>query len=248
MFTSKHHLHENLGVNLEIATFFVDRKVPADNFYWKGKYLYVAGGTGFLFIPLFFDLQHKCGVNLEMILNEEYVQLMEHILNSAALHEFKQITFEEHLSNCKAIVKNHLKNLALYDDLVEYFKDDDLKKYKNLGTNSKALNRGDTLLFILCFLDIPENITNEIIEKWYALVPSFLLMDDVMDLNDDKEKNEENAIIDFGPGNKGIENALKFLGVQFGRLKAVNPKLGEYFESSLERKLQTPYLQSLLKS
>jgi hypothetical protein len=248
MFTSKEHLHFNLGVDLEIAAFFVDRRVPPGNMYWKNRYLYVAGGTGFLFIPLFFDLQFRMGADKELILDENYVQLMEDILDSAARYEFEQISFEEHIRNCRELMKNKIKNERLYHDLENYFKNEHLEPFKNLGTFSKALNRGDSLLFSLCFLDLPQHITDSIIEKWYALVPSFLLMDDIMDLKIDKEQRQENSINDFGEGNAGVENAIDFLRTKFAQLKSANPRLGSFFENSLEKKLHTPYLQSILNS
>src|ERR1044072_972055 len=144
MFTSKEHLHFNLGVDLEIAAFFVDRKVPSDNMYWKNRYLYVAGGTGFLFIPLFFDLQFRMGIDKKLVLDETYIQLMEDVLDSAARYEFEQISFEEHIRNCRQLMKNKIKNENLYNDLVNYFTNEDLKPYKNIGPFSKALNRGDS--------------------------------------------------------------------------------------------------------
>lgn len=248
MFTSKEYLHYNLGVDESIAKFFVDRKVPENNSYWKGKYLYVAGGTGFLAIPLFFDLQFKCGVSREWVMNEDYIKTMEEILNSVALYEFEEINFEEHLANCKTIMGNKIKNHILYNDLLLYFNDEQLKPYKNLGTSSKALNRGDTFLFSVCFLDLNKQTTDSILETWYALIPSFLLMDDVSDLCEDTEKNEENSINDFGPGCEGIEKAIIFLRNKFNQLKIYNSKLGLHFENSLERKLLTPYIQSLLNN
>ncbi len=248
MFTSKEHLHYNLGVDESIAKYFVDRKVPENNRYWKGRYLYVAGGTGYLFIPLFFDLQFKCGVDREYIMNEEYVKLMEEVLNSAALHEFGEINFQEHLANCKTIMENRIRNYSLYDDLLAYFDDEQLTQYKNLGTLSKALNRADTLLFSVCFLEIDKQVTDQILKNWYALVPSFLLMDDVSDLHDDKKNNEENSIDDFGSGSEGVKNAIQFLRNKFNQLTIYNSKLGLYFQNSLEKKVHTPYMQSLLNN
>ncbi len=248
MFTSKEHLQNNLGVDPEIAAFFVDRRVPVNNPYWKGRYLYVAGGTGYLFIPIFFDLQYKCGLDREIVLNEDYVQLTEEILGSAALYEFGHISFDIHIQNCKNLTSATLKNENLYHDLLEYFKNEDLTPYKNLGTGSKALNRGDTFLFSLCSLDLTTALLDKIIREWYALVPSFLLMDDIIDLKEDQQKNEENAVSDFGKGTAGIEMAIEFLRNKFSDLKHVNVKLGEYFETSLDRKLKTPYMLSLLNN
>jgi hypothetical protein len=246
MFTSKHHLHENMGVDMEIATFFVDRKLPTDNVYWRGRYLYVAFGSGYLFIPLFFDLQYKIGVRKEDVLNEEYVRTFEAILHTAAMYEFEEIGFDEHIENCKRVVQGKIKNENFYADLCEYFKNSDVRPFKNLGTFSKALNRADTFLFGLCLYDFPQETLQRILQQWYALIPSFLLMDDVTDLNDDIQKNQENSISDFGPGALGIEKALAFLREKINLLKSVNEKLGEYFERSLDKKLETPYFKSLL--
>lgn len=248
MFTSKEHLHYNLGIDAGVAAFFIDRKVPVNNSYWRGRLLYISRGTGYLFIPLFFDLQLKCGVKREIILSEEYVQLMENILNSAAMHEFEQIDFDTHITNCTKLLENNIHNKELYDDLLVYFSSEDLKSYKNLGTSSKALNRGDTFLFLLCFPDLTRELTEKIIKEWYALVPSFLLLDDIMDLRDDKEKNQENSIEDFGTGNEGVYKAIEYLRSNFKELKNINCELGEYFERTLEKKLTTPYLQSILNN
>ena len=248
MFTSKQHLHYNLGVDADIAAFFVDRRVPVDNLYWKDRLLYVAAGTGYLFIPLFFDLQLKCGVSRENIVDEEYVELMEAILNSAALHEMEKICFSQHVENCKNIMSNKIRNHNLFNDLLVYFSDEELRPYKNLGTASKALNRGDTLLFSTCFLDLDKEVANKVIENWYALIPAFLLMDDISDLHEDREKNEENSVNDFGEGNTGVNNSIEFLRGKFNQLKIFNTKLGSYFERSLEKKLQTAYMQSLLNN
>jgi len=248
MFTSKQQLHFDLGVDPGIAAFFVNRKVPVNNFYWKDRLLYVSKGTGYLFIPLFFDLQMKCGVSREAVLNEEYVTLMEAILNSAALHEMEQISFVEHLENCKKIIEKKIKNYHLYNDLLGYFGDQRLLPYKNLGTFNKALNRGDTFLFGTCFLDLDKQLSDKIIEYWYALVPAFLLMDDISDLHEDQVKNEENAVTAFGPGHEGLEKSIEFLKVKFNHLKTINSALGLYFERSLEKKLQTEYIQSLINN
>ncbi|MEO5999366.1 MAG: hypothetical protein ABIN89_21415 [Chitinophagaceae bacterium] len=248
MFTSKQHLHFNLGVDADIAAFFVNRQVPVNNHYWNKKLLYVADGTGYLFIPLFFDLQFKSGISRDNILNEEYVGLMEVILDSAALHEMEKICFSQHVENCKNIMSNKIKNHNLYIDLLLYFRDQQLKPYKKLGTTSKALNRGDTFLFSTCFLDLDNEVTNKNLENWYALVPAFLLMDDISDIQEDQEKNEENAVNDFGPGNTGVKNAIEFLRNKFSHLKTLNAALGSYFERSLEKKLQTAYMKSLLNN
>ncbi len=246
MFTSKEYLHSKLGLDARIAEFFVNRKVPLNNNYWKNRLLYVSKGKGYLFIPVFFDLQYKCDATFELVTNEEYVQVMEAILDSAAVHEFEEISFQQHIENCKNIMHGKVKNYSLYDDLLVYFSNESLKPYKNFGTASKALNRGDTFLFSLCFLELDKKIADRIIHAWYALVPSFLLMDDIYDLHEDIENHQENAVLDFGTLPTGFVKAIQLLRYNFQRLKSLNDKLGSYFEKSLESRLQTPYMQALL--
>lgn len=245
LYTSKQYLQNTMGVDADIAAFFVDRNIPAHNLYWKDRYLYVAKGTGYLFIPLFFDLMYKAGLSKGTILNEEFVKLTENILDSAARHELDMISFDEHVNNCRELLNNKVVNLNLFTDLTQYFSNKALP-YNYLGTFSTALNRGDTYLFALCSLNIPLYLTPKIIELWYILIPSFLLMDDIMDLEEDRKKNDENSINDFGAGNTGVSNAISFLTNKFKKLKDVNSLLGEYFEKSLQRKLNTRYLKFLL--
>jgi hypothetical protein len=248
MFTSKKTLVDGFGVDTEIAAFFVDRKVPDQNDYWKGRLLYVSSGTGYLFIPLWFDLQHKIGLDKDVLLNEEFVKLSEAILDSAAKHEMNKISLGQHIENCKALVDGKVRQAALYNDLLTFFGDPSLKPYKNIGTVSSALNRGDSLLFTLCVLDADTETINKLLRGWQALVPSFLLMDDVMDLEEDKKNGEENSIADFGEGSEGVIGALDYLANNFEFLKTYNLKLGNTFEKALIAKKQTPYLMALISN
>jgi hypothetical protein len=67
-------------------------------------------------------------------------------------------------------------------------------------------------------------------------------------LQEDKEKNEENSVTDFGEGASGVQKAIEYLRLKFTYLKSMNPQLGEFFEKSLDKKLHTPYMQSILNN
>ncbi len=56
MFISTGYLGIQYGVDNNIAKFFVDREPPANNLYWKDKYLYLRPSPGYLFIPLIVDI------------------------------------------------------------------------------------------------------------------------------------------------------------------------------------------------
>jgi hypothetical protein len=248
MFISKKHLHHTLGIDPDIAAFFVDRKVPEGNQYWKGRYLYVASGTGYLFIPIYFDILLRSGISKEVLLDESFVHVCEQILHSAAVYESEDLDFVAHIENCREILDGKVKDPELFDDLCEYFSQGELRPYKYLGTTSKALNRGDTFLFALCCISAGNEVKKRLIEQWYALVPSFLLMDDLTDLKEDMDKNEENGVLDLGEGVAAVGAAISYLRQQFEKITLVNERLGAFFMRTLEQKMESPYFKSLLNS
>ena len=73
MFISVKHLHENLGVNERIARFFVDRKVPENNIFWKEKLLYLGRGNGFMNISVYYDILFRIGISIGSLLSGEHI-------------------------------------------------------------------------------------------------------------------------------------------------------------------------------
>ena len=166
------------------------------------------------------------------------------------IEESNRIKLTEYIKieNVKLLVSPYIKNQGLFEDLCGYFDNQELRPYKYLGTFSRPLNRADTYLFTLTMLEATPAQLEKMIDQWYALIPSFLLMDDLTDLHEDSEKNEENSVTDFGEGSEGVEKAIGYLRLKSTYLKSVNPQLGEFFERSLDRKLHTPYMQSILNN
>ena len=77
MFTSKDDLKLGYGVDMEIGKFLTDRKVPEDNLYWKNRLLYIIPMPGYLFIPLYMDIQFRLGLPKAELLSEQHLQLLE---------------------------------------------------------------------------------------------------------------------------------------------------------------------------
>lgn len=246
MFTSKNELVESMGVDPEIAAFFVDRKIPTNNLYWKGRYLYVARGTGYLFIPLFFDLQLKAGVPRTILMNEAYVQTMEQILHIAAAYEFGEKDFATHIKEIERLVGPKLVNPSFFKELQAYFNQTKLVRKGRIGTDNAALNRGDAFLYLLATIQLPEPVLSTVLECWYQLVPSFLLLDDIMDFQEDRKNREENSLSFYGYNAEGIKKAIAIAKHNFQKLKKLNPTLYEFLEEALNKKIQTPYFQHIL--
>ena len=203
MFTSVRILTDQLGVDSDIARFFVDRPVPQDNRYWKGRLLYVAQGNGYLFIPLVYDILYRLGVPKEALLEEAHIRLMESVLDSAGKVEFDGLSGATHVEACREILLGSVRNPWLWRELLDYFEKG--QPTATLGLPVPPLNRADTFLFSLCNLDMNESLTRSFLKYWYALIAFFLMMDDVMDWEEDKKLGEENAILHLGDGPEAFD-------------------------------------------
>ena len=102
MFISAYQLQHEMGVDPSIARFFVDRPVPENNSFWKGRLLYIGFGNGYLSIPVYYDLLFRIGLPLELLLSEAHVLLMEKIMHYAILQERAEIGKKEELEIIRA--------------------------------------------------------------------------------------------------------------------------------------------------
>src|SRR5882762_6072593 len=112
MFISVDYLHLNYGVDKTIARFFVDRKVPADNAFWRKRLLYIGRGNGFVSIPVYYDLLFRIGVSKDLLLAESHVQLMERVMHYAILTEFGELDHARQLEEIKTLFEARIKNAA----------------------------------------------------------------------------------------------------------------------------------------
>lgn len=233
MFTSIRFLTGQLGIDPDIAKFFVDRAVPEGNRYWKDKLLYVSRGTGYLFIPLVYDLLLRLGVDKDALLAEEHVQRMERILDSAGMVEFDGLSGAAHVDHCRQIMKDGVRNRWFWAALENYF--DAGTPVDPLGHPIPPLNRADTFLFSLCDLDMEEGLTRKFLGYWYALIAFFLMLDDVMDWEEDQRLGEENAVRHLGEGPGALDTAMEMLQRDLHTLAKLNPQLETHFERNLQK-------------
>lgn len=233
MFISVRHLHEVMGVNERIGRFFVDRKIPDNNIFWKERLLYVGRGNGYINIPVYYDILYRIGLPIESLLEEEHVQIMERIMHFAIETEKGVTTFKEQLDKISGLLQGRIENYGFYEELMNYLDQPVLKPKGKLGMEPPALNRADVYLFILCDLTITEEQLSDAIRYWYALHPTYLIMDDIYDYRNDKEKNEENAVMEMGEGGKGFEKAFGILEKNIAELGKINPVLSDTLQSQL---------------
>jgi hypothetical protein len=234
MYVSVRNLQENRGVDPEIARFFVDRKVPPGNLFWKNRLLYVNRGNGYLSIPIYYDLLFRIGLPKSKLLEESQICLMEGIMHEAIRAEYGEIGFKEQIDRIQDLLQGKILNPVFYGELTDYLAQPVLGPRHRLGLAVPALNRADSFLFILCNLPMTEEQTTKAIRYWYALHGSFLLMDDIADYGQDKKNKEENALIELGDGAIGSARAFDLLREQMNVLREINLVLAEFLERGFE--------------
>jgi hypothetical protein len=228
LFISVNQFEREMGVNKTIGRFFVDRKPPEDNSFWKGRLLYISFGNGFVSIPVYYDILYRIGVPLEILLSETHIFFMEKLMHHAIQQEKKEISKREELDFIREILKGRIKNQDHYEQLNHYLDQPVLRPVGLFGLPHPSLNRADVFLYVLCDLPLTDIQWERALKYWYALHPTYLIMDDVRDFTKDREEGEENVVIDLGEGAEGFEKTLALYRRNCEILEEINPLLAQF--------------------
>jgi hypothetical protein len=234
MFISVKQFGRDMGVDERIARFFVDRKPPENNSFWKGKYIYIGYGNGYNSIPVYYDILYRIGVLMDVLLAESHVQFMERLMHFAILQEKNEISFDDELLHIRGLLAGRIQDPEYFGALNRYMDQSVLKPLGPFGTAFPSLNRADVFLYVLCDLPLEEKQWELAIKYWYALHPSYLIMDDIRDYAKDKENGDENVVIDLGGGARGFEKTMELFKKNMETLKEINPALAEFLMDSEE--------------
>jgi len=235
MFTSVQHLENHMGVNHFVGRFFVDRKLPENNSFWKGRLLYISFGNGFVSIPVYYDILYRLGVPLTLMLNEDHICFMEQLMHYAILQERNEISYSEELDSIRNMLNGRIRNQQFYKKLSEYLNQPVLKPMGLFGMKYASLNRADVFLYILCDLPMDELQLKKALRYWYALHSSYLIMDDIRDFTMDKKDGQENVVIELGGGTDGFEKAFEMIHENSRIMEELNPLLGKYLLNNEEK-------------
>jgi hypothetical protein len=238
MFISTDYLAINYGVDNQIARFFVDREPPADNLYWHEKLLYLRPAVGYLFIPLIVDLLFKSGLDKQRLLSARFVETMEQIGHISALEETKEISAGEALTKCSDLVATKTVNQEWLAKINEYFYND-MSEFKEYASPFKALHRGDLFLFSLAVLEFPVRLFTNVLQQWFALITTLLLLDDAEDLKTDIESGEENAFLEAGLGAEDLQKIKELTANNFSKISAVNPSMSLTLQRQFDEKMKS---------
>jgi len=239
MFLSKDQLTYFFEIDAEIAAFFVDRKVPVNNAYWKGRMLYLKQNPGFLFLPLFVDVLYRLGIKKEALLNEEFVQLFESILHKAAEEEQGETTMQELRKESKNLVTTPFGANEAVQEYVRWL-DETLVGREFLGGLKElpcvpALQRADSFLYALAILPGINEVRTRALEIWESVTGFYLFLDDVEDLDADRRKGESNIILEWGDLPDASDKARAFITYVLPIQESINSGLWRYSKELLEK-------------
>ena len=239
MFISTDYLTIYYGVDERIARFFVDRDPPADNLYWHGKLLYLRPAVGYLFIPLAVDLLYKLGLDKDALLGNEFVQTMEQTGHISAMEETNQITAAAATQQCADLVKDNCKDPLWYHEVLAYLQGGS-NYISAQATPFKALHRGDVFLFSLCALHFPQEKKQQIVNLWFALISTLLLMDDADDAKEDMRTGDENAFLEHGLSEANIALARDLVLKNVASIASLNETMAKKLHRKFEEVIQKP--------
>jgi hypothetical protein len=238
---TKRKLADEYGIDSDIAAFFADRTPPANNFFWKGKYVYLSHSLGYTIIPFLFDIQYKLGMEKSVLLNEFHIRLMEDGFDWMAKHEAKQIGYGEFIEACKVLFAPAATNKTFFNDLILHLHNGTPEHYA-FGSFVKALNRADAFFFTLSDIAIEEELLKRIIKTWSYVKVNALILDDINDLESDRINGEENSIIELGGNEAAVATIQSIFYENVKLLAGINNKLAQYFETSMVRLLKRSLL------
>ena len=239
MFLRAEDLKLSYGVDLRIGKCYVNRMVPTDNAYWKGRHLYIPPVPGFMFMPIMSDLARRCGVSTDELLSDRYLAMAEYILDSAARLEMREMDWPSHVRDCLTKAVKECRQPALLNALEQYLcaTADRAVASGGFGTPFSSLNRADTYLISFCAIEFDADLTPVLLDTWYALMTYFLLQDDLSDIRQDLRNQEENAILDAGLSDEGAVLIRSMIQQSQVAMDKINPVLAnriEYAEQTMD--------------
>jgi hypothetical protein len=229
-----------------VADYFANlRPVPQDNLFWRNKRIYLSMGFGYLTIPFAFDLMFKCGIPKNVLLQNDHVSLMEAGFDRLRRYESKAYGINQFLKECSSLLEGKIRQEHLASDLFGLFSGNP-PRYFQLETKHRALARSDFFLFTLVDLDVTDDWIHSFLPYWYALARPILLLDDFKDLEEDRQAQDENTIIELGDNREGVQRAHQLGLSDTELLKSKNEKLARFLSDLLQEALSYPQIVEAL--
>ncbi len=202
-------------------------------------------GFGFLTIPFAYDLMHKRGIELDILLDDAHVSLMEEGFDKLKKFESSLITYSEFIESCQRLLNGKIRQPDLAKDLFSLFSGED-SAYFQFEKKYKALARSDFFLFTLVDLALSNEWVANFLPYWYSIARPILLLDDFRDIEEDRLHGEENTIIEMGDDKSAVEQAYSLGKQDLALLSTVNPLLADFILGLLDDSMNYAPIQQMI--
>jgi hypothetical protein len=169
------------------AILLCKRSVPKNNEYWKSRSSYLSKSPGYLFIPILLDLFLKSKSNQSI--SEEHIQLIEQILHHAAIQERTESGYTQLHIDCQ----NVLQSIGVSNDEIKRTESLVDRPFSLFPSKYKSIQRANVFLYSAALFP---NDYDLIFSHWESVMPLFLFLDDLTDLQDDIANKSENCLLD----------------------------------------------------
>jgi hypothetical protein len=222
MHSIEHILTNQLGVDPSTAALFARRRLPGNNEYWTNRKDYISLSTGYIFIPVFFDLLAKRGLPTTAILSEDLLLVMEEVLQSAGRMEYSRITTSQHLLDCRqTLVKAGVSEADITNAEEKLVR----RSFTLIPDRFIALRRANTFLYIFAGRRVDFEL---VFNSWELVLPLLLMLDDFTDLAEDQAAGEENCLLDGGQVTNNFFELVRYCNQLLTELSVHNPLLAGY--------------------
>jgi len=103
-------------------------------------------------------------------------------------------------------------------------------------------------LFSLCALNFDDSLQDKIVEHWFALISTLLLLDDAEDIDIDKSTGDENAFIESGLTKEGVEQIKELVMKNLKLISLINRPMALKLDKNYIALLNKPHIHQILNS
>lgn len=216
-----------LEINPLIIKVCLEREVPTNNLYWKGKTTYLNSEIKYLSIPFWLEICFRSlPTAREEVLTETFFQVMEQILHYSEEEERAYITYERCLHKCCTIpqIKERLdSNPVLHKEMLAL-----IHGYPNY----KALRRGNfVLLFALMFSE-ERAVVMKLAYLLSDLMTCGCILDDLRDIKEDRLQQEDNLILEIGDHRDVLQKSKQLFEEAKNNLSFLSENFAKFLDKS----------------
>lgn len=169
-------------------------------------------------------------------MDEKHLLAVEGILDSVAKFEFREISWSEHLVNCRCRLFEHGFTVERVDEIERELV---FRPFEVIPAEYTALNRANTFLYATGLVSSDYALVRQL---WESFMPLILFLDDVEDLDADRARGEENTLFQGVSVEESFFALHPILKRLLLRIQPLNPAVFAHLENLRQQAFQKGFL------